>query len=127
VTSHLARDHVCRSPPRQGAPVIPQIAVGENSGSETKDQDRTEQRWYGRVGEAQTTRPLPNDLDWIIERVERVFTKSTVLADLLDVQETLAGLKVDPPKAGRLDNRLPISKSRRALIVVWVRRARPFL
>ena len=38
--------------------------------------------------------------------MERVFTKGTVLADPLDVQETSIGLKADiRRKAGRFDSR----------------------
>ena len=58
---------------------------------------------------------MPIDLDWIIDPVERVFAKGTVLADPLDVQETPVGLKADPPQGGKV--RQPLAEVKVAGVV----------
>ena len=81
--------------------MVPQIAVGKTTGQQTKHQQRAEQRLHRHVGEAQSTGPLPIDLDRFIDTAERVFADGTVLADPLDVQETSVGLKADLPQGGQ--------------------------
>ena len=66
-------------------------------GKRRNTKNGAEQCLHGRIGEVQTAGPLPIDLDWIIDPVERIFAQRTILADPLDVQETSVGLKAYPP------------------------------
>src|SRR3954465_6696968 len=88
VVRHLTRSHVVGRLPQQGGPTVPQVAVGETSGQETKYQQRAEEGLHRPVGEPQAAGALPIDLDRPIDAAERVLADGTVLADPSAREET---------------------------------------
>ena len=99
---HSPRRHGAGIFTQQRSPMLPQVALIETPGQETKHQQRSQKRQHTRISESQCRGPLSVHLDRFGHLTKRAFAHRAVVADSLDVQKTSVGLEADCPQCGQI-------------------------
>src|SRR5438105_467050 len=102
IVGHPSGSYLIRVLADQGSPLIPQIAVAEPRRQKAKRHQRTPESLNLRVGEGQSRSSLLVNLNRTIHTLKGGFGQHTVMADLLDFEQTSVGLEADLPQGGQV-------------------------
>ena len=108
IVGHPSGSYLIRVLADQGSPLLPQIAIAEPRRQKAERDQRTPESLNLRVGEGQSRSPLLVNLNRTIHALEGSFGQHTVMADLLDFEQTSVGLEADLPQGGQVGSRLPM-------------------
>src|SRR5947208_3479740 len=98
IVAQPTRGQLVRTHAQQGGQLWTKVFGAKSSGHEHKHQQGVQERLDPLLPIAQSRDPLILDLNRLVDLRKRRFPQGTVLADLLDVQQTSVGSKADLPQ-----------------------------